>query len=277
MAGLSIVVCLAPDSSADLVTAIDTAMAPFEAAQGFAPERDQWFRWSVEGGSDGHGFRILPGQEDDPRLVHDQAHRRDGPRPSLPGMCAGGPRGLLDLAGPRAEAAAAAAQVWDLFHRLPAELPAALPLEHFVALPENQLPRPPVVVGADGIPFAPDPGRRRAERQYRAQPLLRHLHDALFFTAGAVGQWPEILPWFSLDREQYVARRVEETRRPSELLTLDGWWVELGYPPVHGSCESLDDCPHRAGRTQPWTRADMAAYLEGLSEDIIIVRLRGRV
>lgn len=269
--------CLPPDSLSNVVTAIDTAMAPFEAMQGFAGERDQWDQWSIVGGSGSSGFRILPGMEDDPRLIHDQLHWRDGPQPSLAGMCAGGPRGLLDLVGPGAEAEIAAGQLWDLFHQLRGELPTALPMDHFVALPENQLPYVPVGRDAEGYRLMPDPGRLQAEQQYRAQPLIQRLRTASFFTAGAVCQLPEILPWFALPREQYVARRVEEARRKSELLTLDGWWIELNYPPVHGACESLTNCPHRAGRTEPWTRAEMAAYLELLPDDVIVVRLRCHV
>ena len=89
-------------------------------------------------------------------------------------------------------------------------------------------------------------------------------------------QLPEILPCFALSRERYVAK-AEEMRRRSELLTLDGWWVELDCPPVHGACDSLSACPHRAGRTEPWPRARMATYLEQLPGDVIIVRLRCHV
>ncbi|WP_432969072.1 hypothetical protein [Dactylosporangium sp. CA-233914] len=278
MGGLSIVVCLAPDSSANVVAAIDRAMAPFEAMRGFAPERDQRERWSIRGGSDGFGFRVLAGMENDPRLIHDQPHWRLGPQPSLAGMCAGGPRGLLDLAGPGAEAEIAAGQLWDLFHQLRGELPATLPRDHFVALPENQVPHMPVGRDAEGeYCLLPDPGQRQAEQQYGAQPLIRRLHAAPFFAAGVVGRLPEMLPWFALPREEYVARRAEEALRRSELLTLDGWWIELNYEPVHGACHSLAACPHRAGRSEPWTRAEMAAYLEHLPDDVIIVQLHCKV
>lgn len=278
MAGLRIVVCLAPEAAADVVGAIGAAMAPFEAMRGYAPERDQWERWSVSGGSDGSGFRVLPGAEHDPRLVHDQPGWQGEPRPSLPGRCAGGPRGLLDLTSAGAEAAASAGQLWDLFHRLHGVLPAALPLDHFVALPENQVPHVPVGRNAAGeYHLLPDPGWQQAQRQYQAQPLIRQLLDAPSYPAGAVGRLPEMLPWFALPRERYVAARIEETRRQSELLTLDGWWVELDRPPVHGACESLATCPHRAGRTEPWTRAAMETYLERLNAEVIVVRLRCHV
>ncbi|MDG6108660.1 hypothetical protein Daura_24975 [Dactylosporangium aurantiacum] len=64
---------------------------------------------------------------------------------------------------------------------------------------------------------------------------------------------------------------------PGELLDLAGWWIERNYRPVHGACDSLAGCPHREGRTEPWTWVDIAAYLERLPGDVLIVRLRCHV
>jgi hypothetical protein len=116
-----------------------------------------------------------------------------------------------------------------------------------------------------------------ALEQYRAQPLIQRLRAAPCFTTGVVRELPDLLPWFELSREEYVAQRAEDALRQSELLTLDGWWIERNHTPVHGACESLDTCPHRDGRSEPWTRADMAAYLEDLPADVIIVRLHCHV
>ncbi|MFI5908590.1 hypothetical protein [Dactylosporangium sp. NPDC051541] len=277
MAGLSIVVCLPPEASADVVAAIDRAMAPFEAQRGYPPERDQWDRWAVQGGADGFGFRVRPGFENDPRLIHDQPHWRLGPQPSPAGMCTGGPRELLDLAGPGAEAEVAAGRLWDLYHELRVQLPAPRPRAHFVARPENQVPHLPVGRNADGeYHLLPDPGQERAERQYGAQPLVRALRAAPYYGAGVVGRLPEMLPWFDLPRPAYVARRAEEALRQSELLTLDGWWIEWNSAPVHGACESHTTCPHDTGRDR-WSRADMAAYLEHLPDGVIIVQLHCKV
>ncbi|GAA3221367.1 hypothetical protein ACFO1B_16555 [Dactylosporangium siamense] len=278
MAGLSIIVCLPPDATADVVGALDVALAPFEAYQGYPAERDQWESWRIAGGNDGHGFHIRPGAEDDPRLIHDQPHWSLGEQPSMPGMCTGGPRGLLDLTSAGAAAEVAAGQIWDLFHQLRDELPPALPMEHFAQLPRNQIPYVPI--GRDehgGFKLLPDPGRQQAGEQYRAQPLIRQLLESPHFGAGAVAQLPEILPWFTVSRERYVAARAEEVRRNSALLTLDGWWVDLDLEPVHSACDSLSTCPHRDGWTEPWTRARIATYLEELPGDVIIVRLRCRV
>ncbi len=268
MAGLWLTVCLPPGAGSDVVAALDAALAPFEAMRGYAAERDQWDEWIIAGGFDGYGFRIRPGAEDDPRLIHDQPHWSDGPRPSLPGMCAGGPTELLDLTGPAAEAEAAAGELWDRYHELRGTLPPALPFTHFLARSENP---------SAEIPIGPDRGSDRAHRRYRDQPLIRELMAAPSFGAGALHHIRDVLPWFAMPRDQYVATRVEETRRRSELLTLDGWWVELNDAPVHGACESLDTCPHRDGMTRPWSRADMAAYLEQLPGAAIVVSVHCHV
>jgi hypothetical protein len=100
VAGIRVVVCLPPEAAADLRGAIAAALEPFRLM--WVPQwRGVWDEWTIRGGSDGGegtGFAVLPGHADDPRLIHDD-DRYDGERlPSLPGWCAGGPRGLLDLA-----------------------------------------------------------------------------------------------------------------------------------------------------------------------------------
>lgn len=265
VAGLSIVVCLPASAAADLTGAISAAMAPFEAMRGYAAERDQWETWRI---ADTGGFRMRPGAAEDPRVV----------QPLPDGTCAGGPRELLDLTGPSDEAQAAAGQLWDLYHEIHADLPPALPMEHFAALPEHQVPYVPVEPDGDGgYRLVPDPGRALANQRYREQPLVRRLQEAPCYEAGVVRRLPEMLAWFPLPRERYVAARAEEVQRNAELLTLDGWWIERGYPPVHGACDSLAACPHREGRTEPWTWMDLAAHLEGLPGDVILVRLRCHV
>jgi hypothetical protein len=176
MGGLGIRVCLPPGSAAAVVAALDVAMAPFEAMRGFAPERDQWDRWRIDGGASGAGFWITAGAEDDPRLIHDQPHYLAGAQPSVVGMCAGGPRGLLDLHRPAEDAKRCAGELWDLYHRLRAELPPALPREHFLRLPENNPPFRPenMVTLASGLVV--NRGVLAADDQYQQQPILRQLH-----------------------------------------------------------------------------------------------------
>ncbi|WP_370087680.1 hypothetical protein [Streptacidiphilus sp. MAP12-16] len=136
-------------------------MAPFEMWSGFE-WREIWDSWTIRGGSDGGGFSVLCGHENDPRLVHDWP-RDDGELlPSVPGMCAGGPRGLLDSSTVRSAA-----------------------------------------------------GR--------------------------------------------------------DLLTLDGWWIEDGYP-VHGACDSPQACSHLADGQR--YASDAAGYLDALAADAILVKLK---
>ncbi|WP_031487568.1 hypothetical protein [Streptomyces bicolor] len=74
----------------------------------------EWDYWVISGGS--WTFAVLPGQEDDPRLVRQD--ERPGPSEELPrSRCHGGPRGLLDLDTDRAAAAREAADRWDDWRR----------------------------------------------------------------------------------------------------------------------------------------------------------------
>lgn len=277
MAGLGIRLCLPPGSTDGIVAAVDVAMAPFESMRGFAAERDQWASWRIAGGADGAGFWIAAGAEDDPRIIHDQPHWRTGAEPSLPGMCAGGPRGLLDLHRPARDAEHSAERLWDLYHQLRPKLPAVVPREHFLQLPENNLPFEPdnLITLASGLVVSR--GQVNADNQYLEQPIMRELRASPFWQAGAMSRAYDIMAYFDLSREQYVAARMEETRPFDALLTLDGWWVEIGYPPVHGACDDLDACPHRHGMTQPWTSLDIERYLQRMPDDVVIVRLRCHV
>jgi hypothetical protein len=103
VAGISVVVCLPPEASKDLARALADAPEPFRLM--CVPEwRGIWDWWAVRGGSDGSGFKTLPGHEDDPRLIHDGPRYDGEPLPSPFGWCAGGPRGLLDLSAFRMNA-----------------------------------------------------------------------------------------------------------------------------------------------------------------------------
>ncbi|WP_406375438.1 hypothetical protein OG788_37525 [Streptomyces sp. NBC_00647] len=54
-----------------------------------------WDSRRIRGGGNGLGFAVAPGFADDPRLIHDDPALDGTPRPSAPGVCAGGPRALL--------------------------------------------------------------------------------------------------------------------------------------------------------------------------------------
>jgi hypothetical protein len=278
MVGISVWVCLDPSAGDDVVAAVSTAMAPFELWRTPAEELWQWDSWRIAGGHDRCGFHVVAGAEDDPRLVHDQPHWSEGPQPSQPGWCAGGPRGLLDLHRRARDAERAAGPLWDLYQRLRAELPPLLPLEHFVGLPKNQLPRVPTnyVTLSPGLQV--NRGEVQARQQYDDQPIMRELRASPHWPTGAP-PWIDARPSpFDAPRDAYVAARVAWTVRSCSLVTLDGWWVDPDYPhypPVHGACDSWAACPHRDGMTDPWTPADIHAYLDRQPDDVIIVRLRG--
>src|SRR3954452_16789271 len=125
MGATIVTVCLPPTAAADVPTALDVALRPFEAMQGYPDGRDIWESWRIWGGSEGQGFRIRAGYEDHPGLIHDHAPEGEPPPPSLPGMCAGGPLFALDLAGPYAEAARRAERDWDTWNELARTHPAA--------------------------------------------------------------------------------------------------------------------------------------------------------
>ncbi|MFI5967721.1 hypothetical protein ACIA8J_36855 [Streptomyces asoensis] len=91
-------------------------------------DRGMWDFRRIRGGSSGHGFAVAPGYEDDPRLIHGEPALDGTPRPGAPGVCAGGPRALLDFSWPHLAAERAVAASWDLWHSLSAMHPAAGPL-----------------------------------------------------------------------------------------------------------------------------------------------------
>ncbi|URN11936.1 hypothetical protein LUW77_09425 [Streptomyces radiopugnans] len=160
MAGIRVVACLPAGAEENLEALLRDFLTPFEMYSGFE-WREIWDRWTIRGGSDATGFLIVPGFEDDPRLIHDFP-RYDGKiLPSLPGRCAGGPKGMLRVS-----------DSWD--------------------------------------------------------------------------EWN------------------------SDLLTLDGWWIERGNP-VHGACVSPELCPHmRDG----WRyERNPLGYLENLDSNVILVKL----
>ncbi|MGW2823730.1 hypothetical protein ACWC24_22470 [Streptomyces sp. NPDC001443] len=97
MAGVTVTVCLPPEAGDDIEGALAKALAPFDSDSGDNPvDRGMWDSRRIRGGSNGQGFAVAPGYEDDPRLIHDDPAPDGTPRPSAPGVCAGGPRALLD-------------------------------------------------------------------------------------------------------------------------------------------------------------------------------------
>ncbi|MFJ3788541.1 hypothetical protein [Kitasatospora sp. NPDC090091] len=271
MAGFRVTVCLPAEAGDDLAPALAQAMAPFEQ-YGRSPWRGIWEWWTIRGGSDGTGFRVRPGFHDDTRLIHDDPAYDGQPLPSTAGMCAGGPRGLLDLADHRAMSGrmaavrARAADPWDLWHRLVAEHPPFLPLSVLAAR------------------HAADPQAYPLQRMFadfESQPLLQA------FTSHPASQIPELGLTFTWQRNQAhfaetglngaredFAERITDLFRQPDVLTLDGWWIEGGATPVHGTCDDAESCPHLAVGQR--YRRDLGGYLDTLPDDVLLVTLKCR-
>lgn len=273
MAKMRIVVCLPGAARSRLEEAVGEAMAPFELDYSRGEELDIWDGWSICGGADGAGFRIAAGYEADPRIVHDGPIWDGTRKPSLPGMCAGGPREALAFAEIRAEAAALAAEAWDLWRELSRSHPPAEPRRRVVST------RP-------WTTWAEQQAGLRAEEEARsafeAQPLVAAYREAFgALRAGRTGPRPgggflsegAAEGVMSLGREDFAARQASYVLSASSVLTLNGWWCEIGEEPVHGACDSRAACPHTHPLTAPgWNAAHR--YLEALPGDTLLVHLR---
>ncbi|MFF9154126.1 hypothetical protein ACF1AB_18050 [Streptomyces sp. NPDC014846] len=77
---------------------------------GHEPYRGEWDHWRL--GQPDREFMVVPGHEADPRRVRDLTPRGGRERRAVPGLCDGGPRGLLDFAAMRAGALANAERHW---------------------------------------------------------------------------------------------------------------------------------------------------------------------
>lgn len=109
MAYESVTVCLPADAHLDLRAAIEKAMAPFDLNGGYEPYQGEWDSWWL--GRPSEEFDVLPGHEDDPRLVRALVDAHGEARDRTAGQCDGGPRGLLDFEGMRSRAARLAARL----------------------------------------------------------------------------------------------------------------------------------------------------------------------
>ena len=275
MAHYSVTVCLPPEAAADLDAALATALAPFgEATElewdfGFL-----WDSWRIGGSSDHFGFWIRPGCTDDPLLIHDGPDRRSGaPRLSAPGMCAGGPRGLIDLSEEPELPRALAMEAWEVWRRLSKQYPPALPM------------------GFIRRRIQPDPRRRADEdlvrAEYEAQPLISAFKAAhpfggldpqrysseIQFMPGDTSPWGQ-----TQTAEGFAHRVVDQCLGGGDLLTLDGWWIEFDGAAHHGTCGSA--CPHRPeafndARGNANITTGRWRHLAATSPDTLLVRIHG--
>lgn len=207
-----ITVCLPSVGPGGLKQAVGRAMAPFWYDREDRPDADwvgEWSHWFVSGA--GCLFDVLPGHEDDPRLVrYDDWTEPPGELPAS--RCHGGPRGSLDLDTPCAAEARRATGNWTAYQSFAGRYPPALPFHHFAERAGTL-----------------DSGHARdaAVAAFREQPLIRAIEadPALEerFTSDPALHFDE-------DLESYVARHVAAVLPTPALLTLDGRWVEGGGP-----------------------------------------------
>ncbi len=276
MAHYSVTVCLPPEAATDLDAALATALAPFGEA---ATELDWdfgalWDNWRIAGSSDHFGFWIRPGCTDDPRLIHDGPDWRTGaPRLSVPGMCAGGPRGLIDLSEEPELPRALAMEAWEVWHRLSEQYPRALPMV-FIRRRIQPDPRQPA-----------DEDLVRAE--YEAQPLIQAFKAAHPFGGLDPQRYSSEIHFMPGDRspwgqtqtaEGFAYRVVDQCLGGGDLLTLDGWWIESDGAAHHGTCGS--GCPHRPeafndARGNANITTGRWRYLEATPPDTLLVRIHG--
>ena len=273
MAGFSVTVCLPATAASDVMAALGAALAPFGDTSGNHWDQDYfWDSWRIGGGADGHGFWIAPGREADSRLIHDSPDWRGLAGLSLPGHCAGGPRGLLDLSERPAIGVMLAGMTWDRWHRLARDHPPAQPGS---VIADRHRPSPWHTFDHEAV---------RAE--FEAQPLVqafRAAHpldcvDPALFSADCLVH-PDQLMMFAADREGFVEQVARQPFGGWDLLTLDGFWIEgdrlvLSHGPCGGPCShvpaegSLD--LGRLGFAEARRR-----YLDAVPGDALLVCVRG--
>ena len=225
----------------------DGALTAALARYGEDSDDPRWeSQWRVFGGD---GLPLLAGYATDTRVL------------MVDGVCAGAPRGLLDLDGAWAGAAAAAGRLWDAWRDFAAAYPKARSLEDFYA-----------DSAADPVRY--DSGRAAAD--YAAQPVV----SAAPFLADGRAPNPsppslELDPvgWFGLVRDEYAERRAARALPTAGLLTREGEWLDPDQL-LHGASPAEAMINAFRNRLAYFAHAD--AYLRALPPDCFVVRVRVR-
>ncbi|MFD9408721.1 hypothetical protein ACFWBN_17125 [Streptomyces sp. NPDC059989] len=266
MAGMSITVCL-PASAAERVDeAVAEAMAPFARDGAGAVERDVWDNYRI---CSSVGLPVLAGHEGDPQLITDRPRWDGSLEPAVPGECAGGPRELIDFRDDRrAEAAEHAGRVWDRWREIASRHPVADDESVFF---HRHL-------AAAGTRDSYKTSREAAD--YRAQPAVRAWAEV----APALAR-PDIADHFSFgwdpvgigrrSREEYIATYEFSLLPRRNVLSLGGWWYELGDAPLHGACHGRLECVHEPNFGMGGE--GVQSYLIGLPADTLLVNVRCHV
>ena len=211
MAKERVTVCLPPCDPEDVIEAIGAAMAPYDynrdAGVGDPDAETWWDYWQIDGG--GCEFPVVPGHEDDPRLIRGAEALSGEPRNVPPSLCDGGPRALLDLETPRARAAASARRAFEAWQDFSAAYPPARPASHFRARH-----------------FADPEGYPQAQllEDYRTQPAIVALRNAPELRE-LIGGDPAAR--LTGDVEAHVRAAADDALPSNALLTLDGRWLDI--------------------------------------------------
>jgi hypothetical protein len=272
MAHYSVTLCLHGDQTDDLPAAISTAMAPFGETSSL--DWDQGFLWDTWriAGNDWPWFWLMPGCEDDPRLLFEQPYR--GEPPDLPrfGHCSGGPRKLLDLSSEPELGAQLIAHAWDLWQQLTKDLSLTerASLSHVVSARHGHRRREDA---------------EAAYQAFREHPVVQAFHaaqpvmgDGSQYAATPPIDVDTLSERFVSSREQFIESHLQALYGGTDLVTLDGWWIEMDGTANHGTCGS--NCPHRPesfdqARRNASIVEGKARYLEELPGDVIVVALQG--
>lgn len=249
-------VCLKPCAIHEVAAALAAALAPFDinliGDDDWNP-RGEWDWWRIDAGW-GDRFAVKPEHDGDARLIHADDERE-------PLRCDGGPRGLLDFAATRQQAVDRAYAEWHGqqrdFQKLVADHPPAQPLTAFLARHDAD---------PEGYP------REQAVADHHAQPLVSALnHRSVWDRYPSLGIWvlgPDSDPITRYTRDPQPdldeAARWAVTRYA--LLTLEGEWIDReGLGSFAGPDAGEDGSAAYARQSD--------AYLDGLDEDCVVVRL----
>ncbi|MFG2961979.1 hypothetical protein ACGFZS_01730 [Streptomyces sp. NPDC048288] len=211
MAREQVTVCLPPCDPGDVVRAVGAAMAPYDynrdAGVGDPDAETWWDYWQVDGG--GCEFLVVPGYEDDPRLVRGAETLSGQPRNVPPTLCDGGPRALLDLETPRARAAAEARRTFEAWQEFASAYPPGRAFGDFrarhLADPESY-------------------SQVQAVEDYRAQPVIAAFLDNPELEE-VVGDDP--IARLSDDLDGLVRHAMDDVLPSNALLTLEGHWLDV--------------------------------------------------
>lgn len=211
MAKERVTVCVPPCAPEDVHRAIGAAMAPYDynrdAGVGDPDDETWWDYWQIDGR--GCEFLVVPGHEDDPRLIRGTEALSGEPRNVPPSLCDGGPRALLDLETPRAQAAAGARRAFEAWQDFSAAYPPTRPSSAFWARH-----------------FSDPEGYAQAQavEDYRTQPAIVALGDNPELRE-LIGGDPAAR--LTGDVEAYVRAAADEALPSNALLTLDGRWLDI--------------------------------------------------